>query len=80
MVSSCSLYSLWSTVKTGQAVCELLNTINRLIPENGVFVQAQHFLVDRKKVQAVFNNMRTVLFLRNVPQVFVFYSRKGAGS
>lgn len=59
-----------------QAVLDLLHTIRRVLPNKGFFVQAQHFLVDRKHVRAVFGNLRILPVLRNLPPLFVYYAQK----
>jgi len=63
--------------KTAQ---ELLQTISLTLPENGIFVQAQHFLVNLKDVRSAFRTVRTVPILRNFPPVFVYYAANGPGS
>ncbi|HZR21390.1 MAG TPA: methyltransferase [Verrucomicrobiae bacterium] len=57
-------------------VLELLRASKAALAPNGMFIQAQHFLVDRKNVQATFREVRIVPVLRNVPPVFVYYARK----
>ena len=58
------------------AVLELLRASNEALAPNGMFIQVQHFLVDRKNVRASFREMHIVPVLRNVPPVFVYYARK----
>ena len=62
-----------------KAVAEILQMISRALPENGVFVQAQHFLVNLKDVRRTFRTVRTVPILRNFPPVFVYYAANGPG-
>jgi phospholipid N-methyltransferase len=57
-------------------VMKLLEASNRALVPNGMFIQVQHFLVDRKNVRAVFRELRTVPVLRNVPPLFVYYATK----
>jgi phospholipid N-methyltransferase len=56
------------------AVAELLQTISTMLSPDGVFVQAQHFLVDLRNVRKAFKHVRTVPILRNIPPVFVYYA------
>jgi phospholipid N-methyltransferase len=58
------------------AVRKLLQNSKDILAPNGMFVQAQHFLVDRKNVKAIFREVRTVPVLRNFPPVFVYYAKK----
>jgi phosphatidylethanolamine/phosphatidyl-N-methylethanolamine N-methyltransferase len=55
-------------------VADLLQSISRLLPKEGVFVQVQHFLVDLNKVRRAFKHVRTVAVLRNIPPLFVYYA------
>ncbi|HTL16663.1 MAG TPA: methyltransferase [Patescibacteria group bacterium] len=57
-------------------VLELLEASKEALAPKGMFIQAQHFLVDRRNVRATFRNVRTVPVLRNFPPVFVYYARK----
>ncbi len=59
-----------------QSVVELLHTAREVLPERGMFVQAQHFLVDLKNIKSVFRNVRIAPVLRNFPPVFVYYAQK----
>ena len=59
-----------------KTVLEVLQASHDALAPNGVFVQAQHFLVDRKNVQSVFREVRIMPVLRNVPPVFIYYARK----
>jgi phospholipid N-methyltransferase len=59
------------------AVIEILQKISLALPENGVFVQAQHFLVNLKDVRSAFRSVRTVPILRNFPPLFVYYASNG---
>ena len=58
------------------SVLELLHASNEVLAPGGMFIQAQHFLVDRKNVKSAFRTVRTVPVLRNVPPVFVYYATK----
>ena len=59
-----------------KAVIGLLQACKDVLAPDGIFVQAQHFLVDRKHIRAAFRTLRTVPVLRNLPPVFVYYARK----
>jgi phospholipid N-methyltransferase len=58
------------------AVLELLKASKQALGPGGMFIQAQHFLVDLKNVRAVFRDVQIVPVLRNVPPVFVYHARK----
>lgn len=58
------------------AVLGVLRASHKALAPGGMFIQAQHFLVDLKNVRSVFPNVRTVPVWRNVPPVFVYYARK----
>jgi phospholipid N-methyltransferase len=55
-------------------VLSLLQASSRALGPDGMFIQAQHFPVDRKHVRSVFGDVRTVPVLRNVPPLFVYYA------
>lgn len=59
-----------------QQVLELLRSAHKVLPKKGIFVQAQHFLWDRKHIRQVFGTVRTVPIVRNFPPVFVYYAEK----
>ncbi len=59
--------------KTVQALVRL---ISQILPDHGTFIQVQHFLVDRKRIQAVFPSVRTVPVLLNILPAFLYYVRK----
>lgn len=59
-------------------VLNILEASSRAMGPDGMFIQAQHFLVDRKNVRSVFGALRTVPILRNVPPIFVYYAKKPA--
>jgi len=59
-----------------KAVLGLLEAARSALSEQGMFVQAQHFLIDREHVRATFGALRTVPILLNFPPVFVYYARK----
>jgi phospholipid N-methyltransferase len=57
-------------------VLELLRASKDALAPNGMFIQVQHFLVDRKNIRAIFRDVRIVPVLRNLPPGFVYYARK----
>jgi phospholipid N-methyltransferase len=59
-----------------KTVQQLLQACHEALAEGGMFIQEQHFLVDRRKVKATFHSVRTVPVLRNIPPAFVYYARK----
>jgi phospholipid N-methyltransferase len=57
-----------------EQVLSLLQAIRKVLPEKGMFIQTQHFLVDRKRIRNVFGRLRTVPVLFNLPPAFVYYA------
>lgn len=57
-------------------VLELLRASHEALAPQGMFIQAQHFLVDLKNIRAVFRKVRIVPVLRNLPPVFVYYASR----
>ena len=57
-------------------VMDVLRAARSALPEEGLFVQIQHFLIDRKYIRMTFGNVRTVPVLLNVPPAFVYFARK----
>ena len=60
-------------------VLELLRASNEVLRPNGMFIQVQHLLWDRKHIRAVFGNLKTVPALLNAPPAFVYYAKKQNG-
>lgn len=56
----------------------LIQSINRALSEKGMYIQFQHSLVDRRKIQASFSAVRTIPVLLNFPPAFVYYASKNA--
>ncbi len=56
----------------------LLQNIEKTLVETGMYIQFQHSLVDRKKIEATFSETRTVPVLLNFPPAFIYYARKSA--
>jgi phospholipid N-methyltransferase len=59
-----------------KTVIALIDAIRELLPAQGMFIQAQHFLVDRKRIQAAFPNLRTAWIMLNVLPVFIYFAEK----
>ena len=57
-------------------VVDLLEAASSVLSPKGVFVQVQHFLLDRKYIRMVFGNVRTVPVVFNVPPAFVYFAQK----
>ncbi len=57
-------------------VMTLMDGIHAALPEGGMYIQFQHSLLDRKKIQARFSRLRTVPVLLNFPPAFVYYAWK----
>jgi phospholipid N-methyltransferase len=54
----------------------LIQQIRTTLRETGMYIQFQHSLVDRKRIQAHFATLRTVPVLLNFPPAFVYYATK----
>ncbi len=54
----------------------LIRVINQALAPNGMYIQYQHSLLDRKKIKNCFRELRTVSALFNFPPAFVYYARK----
>ena len=54
----------------------LIRQIRSTLKETGMYIQFQHSLVDRRKIQASFTKLRTVPVLFNFPPAFVYYATK----
>jgi len=59
-----------------QTVLSLIDSIKALLPDDGMFIQVQCFMADRKHVRNAFPKMRTEMVLLNVPPAFVYYAPK----
>jgi phosphatidylethanolamine/phosphatidyl-N-methylethanolamine N-methyltransferase len=57
-------------------VVPLVEAISRTLADGGMYIQFQHSLIDRKKIQARLPKMRTVPAFLNFPPAFVYYARK----
>ncbi len=56
-------------------VAALITAIRQALAEEGMYIQFQHSLLDRKKVRACFPNLQTVPVFLNFPPAFVYYAR-----
>ena len=54
----------------------LLDLVNEALGDGGMYIQFQHSLVDRRKIQAKFDRMFVVPVVLNLPPAFVYYARK----
>ncbi len=54
----------------------LLDLIHRLLGEDGIYIQFQHSLLDRKKILARFPKTRTVSVFLNFPPAVVYYAQR----
>lgn len=54
----------------------LIAGIDRALRQGGMYIQFQHSLLDRKKIQSFFPALRIVPVLLNFPPAFVYYARK----
>lgn len=55
---------------------ELIGTIYQALAKDGLYIQFQHSLMDRKKIAARFATVRTVPVLLNFPPAVVYYARR----
>lgn len=54
----------------------LLQAISMSLRPDGMYIQFQHSLIDRKNIKTVFPKLRIVPVLLNVPPAVVYYARK----
>jgi phospholipid N-methyltransferase len=54
----------------------LLDAIHQTLGEDGMYIQFQHSLLDRKKIRARFPNTRTVSVFLNFPPAVVYYAQR----
>ena len=53
----------------------LITAIRQALAEGGMYIQFQHSLVDRKRIQSCFPSLRTVPVFLNFPPAVVYYAR-----
>jgi phospholipid N-methyltransferase len=54
----------------------LIDTVRETLSEGGLYIQFQHSLLDRKKIQTRFPNLRTIPVFLNFPPAVVYYARR----
>jgi phospholipid N-methyltransferase len=54
----------------------LLDAIRQTLGTDGMYIQFQHSLLDRKKIRAKFPNTRTVRAFLNFPPAVVYYAQR----
>ena len=54
----------------------LLDDIRQTLGTDGMYIQFQHSLLDRKKIRAKFPNTRTVRAFLNFPPAVVYYAQR----
>jgi len=59
-----------------ERVSALVDKISRTLAEDGMYIQFQYSLLDRKKIQARFPSLRTVPVLLNLPPAVVYYAQR----
>jgi phospholipid N-methyltransferase len=59
-----------------EQVCQLIDDVAAALRHEGMFIQFQYSLIDRKKIKVRFARMRTVPVLLNVPPAVVYYAQK----
>jgi phospholipid N-methyltransferase len=53
----------------------LIDMMRQTLGEGGMYIQFQHSLLDRKKINSRFPNLRTVPVFLNFPPAVVYYAR-----
>lgn len=54
----------------------LINSIHSTLAPGGMYIQFQHSLLDRKKIEVSFSRLRTVQAFLNLPPAVVYYAEK----
>jgi phospholipid N-methyltransferase len=60
----------------GAKALALIDTIHQALRKDGLFIQFQHSLLDRKKIRMRFSSLRTVPVFLNFPPAVVYYARR----
>jgi len=60
----------------GERVHALINAIRGALGPDGMYVQFQYSLMDRKRIRRCFPNLRTVPVLLNFPPAVVYYAQQ----
>jgi len=68
-----------ANIRSKQVVA-LITAVRRALAQEGMYIQFQHSLLDRKKIRACFHNLRTVPVFLNFPPAVVYYARCGTGA
>jgi phosphatidylethanolamine/phosphatidyl-N-methylethanolamine N-methyltransferase len=58
----------------GAKALALIDTIHQALRKDGMYIQFQHSLLDRKKIKMRFPRLRTVPVLLNFPPAVVYYA------
>jgi phospholipid N-methyltransferase len=54
----------------------LIDLVGHSLAQTGCYIQFQHSLLDRGKIQARFRDLRTELVLLNIPPAFIYHARR----
>jgi phospholipid N-methyltransferase len=60
----------------GERTLALVAAISRALGRNGMYIQFQYSLIDRKRIRACFKSLRTVPVFLNIPPAVVYYAQK----
>jgi len=60
----------------GERAQSLIDAVSRALDRNGMYIQFQYSLIDRKRIHSRFRSLRTVPVLLNIPPAVVYYARK----
>ena len=60
----------------GDRVLAIVDAVSRALVPGGMYIQFQYSLLDRKRIRARFNTVRTVPVLLNIPPAVVYYAQK----
>jgi phospholipid N-methyltransferase len=60
----------------GEKALALIDAIRRALGEDGMYIQFQHSLLDRKKIRTRFPNLLIVPVFQNFPPAVVYYARR----
>jgi phospholipid N-methyltransferase len=60
----------------GDRVLAIVDAVSRALVPGGMFIQFQYSLMDRKRIRARFQAVRTVPVLLNIPPAVVYYAQK----
>jgi phospholipid N-methyltransferase len=60
----------------GDRVLAIVDAVSQALVPGGMFIQFQYSLMDRKRIRARFQAVRTVPVLLNIPPAVVYYAQK----